>query len=149
MLLGTVGEVTTGDWHTRLFVKASQSSAVRVVPGGSQSISLHCFVCTLISRGKNTLTLFFTPPQSPITKWGALVAGGLKPPPMPWRRRRDALTGARRRGVGLRARGLLPSHPQQASKTLWGVWGPFSQTPRKQASERERERESTDGHSRT
>ena len=49
------------------------------------NVAFRYILCTT-NRGK-TCNNFFTPPQSPITTWGALVAGGLQPPPMPWRRR--------------------------------------------------------------
>ena len=53
--------------------------------------------------GGQTCKNLFTPPQSPITTWGALVAGGLKPPPMPWRRRRRERERERERAERERA----------------------------------------------
>ena len=91
----------------------------------------------MIPWGK-LVNLVFTP-QSPITMWGALVAGGLKPPPMPWRRQRES-ESERKPRTDTPTNNML-----EGVRLERGVWGLPTPHPRSKAKQREPERSKLPG----
>ena len=61
-------------------VPKSYCESIRASRGGN--------LPTMVMNRGNTYNLSSHASSKPHNKWGALVAGGPKPPPMPWRRRR-------------------------------------------------------------